>query len=139
MVKSKNKKRKTTKAKAWSWFSKYVRLRDCLKTTGFPDQGICVTCGRAFPFSELQAGHAIGGRNNSILFDEELVNAQCKGCNGYGNGRYADYSLWFIKRYGQKKWEEKVQLSHKLAVDLDFEEIYNRYKEKYSKLVASKK
>jgi hypothetical protein len=115
-------------------FSKYIRLRDCLKTTGFPDQGRCVTCDKYFPYSELQAGHAIAGRNNSILFDEKLVNAQCRGCNGYGNGRYADYSLWFIKEYGQKEWERKVQLSHQVAVDLDYDKLYERYKKKYEKL-----
>lgn len=132
-------KGKGTKAKAWRIFSLYIRTRDCIATTKFPDQGKCVTCGKFFPIQELQAGHAIGGRNNSILFDEQLVNAQCRGCNGYGNGRYADYSLWFIKKYGQEKWEEKVQLSHQLAVDLDFDAIYTKYKSKYDKLIAKHK
>lgn len=116
-------------------FSKYIRTRDCIKTSKFPDQGKCVTCGRFFPYKELQAGHAIGGRYNSILFDEQLVNAQCRGCNGYGNGKYADYSLWFIREYGQEKWEEKVELSHKIVPDLDYGEIYEKYKEKYDKLM----
>lgn len=128
--------RTATKQSAWRAFSLYIRTRDCLKTSGFPDQGRCVTCGKFFPITELQAGHAISGRNNSILFDEQLVNAQCRGCNGYGNGRYADYSLWFIKRYGEKKWEEKVTLSHQLAVDLDFDLIQKKYKKKLDKLMV---
>lgn len=132
-------KGRTTKAKVWKIFSLYIRTRDCIATTGFSDQGKCVTCGKFFPIKELQAGHAIGGRNNSILFDEQLVNAQCRGCNGYGNGRYADYSLWFIKKYGEKKWEEKVALSHQLAVDLDFEVLYQKYKRKYDKLISKLK
>lgn len=125
------------KDKAWKMFSKYIRTRDCLATTKFPDQGKCVTCGKFFPFSELQAGHAIGGRNNSILFDKELVNAQCKFCNGYGNGRYAEYSVWFIEKYGLEKWEEKVKLSREIVQykQQDYEEMYEKYKKKYEDLI----
>jgi hypothetical protein len=123
-----------SKDKAWRYFSNYIRVRDCLSTTGFPDQGKCVTCGKFFPIQELQAGHAIGGRNNSILFDEELVHAQCKFCNGYGNGKYAEYSLWFIEKYGLKKWKEKVKLSREINVDLDYEEIAEKYKNKLKKI-----
>ena len=125
------------KKKAWVAFSKYIRVRDCLKTTGFTDQGQCVTCGRFFPFSELQAGHAIGGRNNSILFDEQLVNAQCRGCNGYGNGKYAEYSVWFMGKYGVEKWKEKVRKSEeivKYSID-DYEKIYKRYAKKLESLL----
>lgn len=120
------------KKKAWVAFSKYIRVRDCIKTTGFPDKGQCVTCGRFFPFSELQAGHAIGGRNNSILFDEELVNAQCRGCNSYGNGKYAEYSVWFIEKYGLKRWEEKVKRSEEIVKYSleDYEDIFKKYTKK---------
>ena len=126
---------KSLKNKAWRCFSKYIRVRDCLKTTGFVDQGQCVTCNKFFPISELQAGHAIGGRNNSILFDEKLVNAQCRICNGYGNGKYAEYSLWFIQKYGIEEWEKKIKLSHELAVDIDYQEIINKYTNKLNKLL----
>ena len=115
-------------------FSKYIRTRDCIRTTGFADQGKCITCGKFFPFSELQAGHAIGGRNNSILFDEKLVNAQCRVCNHYGNGRYGDYSLWFIGKYGIEEWKKKVELSNKIDVELDYDFIYEKYKQKYEEL-----
>jgi len=126
---------KKSKKACWSVFSKYIRTRDCINTAKSTTEGYCVTCNRKFPIAELQAGHAIGGRNNSILFDEELVNAQCRGCNGYGNGRYADYSLWFINKHGIEKWEEKVRLSHQLAVDLDYDEIYDRFKNKLNNLL----
>lgn len=134
MPKKKNKS--YYKNKAWRMFSKYIRTRDCIKTTGFLDQGKCVTCNKFFPFSELQAGHAIGGRNNSILFDEKLVNAQCRSCNHYGNGKYGDYSVWFINEYGIKEWEKKVELSNKVDVELDYDLIYEKYKEKYEKLLS---
>lgn len=116
-------------------FSKYIRTRDCLATTGRADKGRCVTCGRVFDFKELQAGHAIGGRNNSILFDEELVNAQCRGCNGYGGGKYGEYSVWFIKKYGLERWEEKVRLSKQVGAKIDFDYEYQKFKDKLSELI----
>ena len=88
--KPKKKGLKYYKTKAWNMFSKYIRTRDCLATRGTVGEGVCVTCGKRYHFKELQAGHEIGGRNNSILCDEELVNAQCRGCNSYGNGKYAE-------------------------------------------------
>lgn len=127
------------KTKAWDMFSKYIRTRDCLATTGTADEGVCVTCGKRYHFKELQAGHGIGGRNNAILFDEELVNAQCKFCNGYGNGKYAEYSLWFIKKYGLKSWEEKVELSKELRKYSanDYMAIEETYKEKLGVLLEN--
>lgn len=129
---------KRTKDRAWKYFSLYIRTRDCIKTSnGFKDQGACVTCGDFFPIGELQAGHAIAGRNNSILFDERLVNAQCRGCNGYGGGKPAEYSVWYIKRYGEKDWEKKVALSHteRKYTTVELDEIAKKYKLKYERLV----
>lgn len=71
------KNKKTPKKKAWDAFSRYIRTRDCLKSTGDRNRGACVTCGRVFDFKKLQAGHFIPGRVNSILFDEQCVHAQC--------------------------------------------------------------
>jgi hypothetical protein len=137
------KKSERTRAKdtAWRWFSKYIRLRDCISTTGFKDQGKCVTCGGYFPFSELQAGHAIGGRNDAVLFDEKLVNAQCGRCNKsfeYGGlgGNYAKYHLWYIHKYGEQDFEAKVFISDQ-AVKIptpELREIANRYRLAFNKL-----
>lgn len=137
------KKSKSTsyyKNRAWNMFSKYIRTRDCLATTGTIERGRCVTCGKIFDFRDLQAGHCIPGRYKSILFDEELVNAQCRGCNYFGGGKYADYTLWFIKKYGEKYWEEKVELSHQKVkyTKVDYQEIYEKYKNKLEKLLNEK-
>jgi len=100
---------KGAKGKAWKAFSDYIRLRDCLKTTRTPDKCVCVTCKGIFFYNYIQAGHAIAGRNNSILLHPDIVHGQCKGCNM--TGEYARYSIFMIKTYGQKKWEEFVILS----------------------------
>lgn len=127
------------KNKAWKEFSRYVRFRDCLATTGTFTNGRCVTCGKLFPFEELQAGHGIGKRNNSILLDEQLVNAQCRSCNFYGNGEYAKYSVWFIKKYGLELWEEKVRISKQVVSYKSFywEEKYLEYKDKVEQLLLT--
>lgn len=125
------------KKRAWNMFSKYIRTRDCLATTKSSDMGRCVTCNKVFPFTELQAGHAIGGRYNSILFDEQLVNAQCRICNHYGNGKYGEYSLWFISKYSLEEWESKIELSHqqvKYTIS-DYKDIYEEYKAKLKGLI----
>jgi len=125
------------KKKTWKAFSDYIRTRDCLLTTRTLERCRCVTCRKEFSYSEIQAGHAIGGRNNSILFDEELVNGQCKGCNGFGNGKYAEYSVWFIKKYGIKEWEEKVELSKQVVQykKSDYMGIYEKYRDELDLLL----
>ena len=82
----------------WLWpvFSKYIRTRDCVKTTGSPLHGRCVTCGKLYPISKLQAGHFIPGRYDAILFDEEQVHAQCYRCNMKLQGMWHKYYLFML-------------------------------------------
>jgi len=136
--KQKRRKLSSYKKKAWDIFSKFIRTRDCLATTGSVDRGVCVTCGIQYPFKKLQAGHALGGRNNSILFDEELVNAQCAGCNGPRGGNYGVYSLWFIKKHGIELWEEKIITSKQSRIykSTDYEAIYESFKERLKDLTS---
>lgn len=96
-VKVTTKRKKSTpralaKKKAWEAFSLYIRTRDCIRFTGDPEQGMCVTCKSFKPRKELQAGHFVGGRGNAVLFDERLVYSQDGYCNqkppmGLGGGR----------------------------------------------------
>jgi hypothetical protein len=88
------------KKKCWNQFSKYIRLRDCLKTTGSPDYGKCITCGRLVGITRADAGHFISRRFNSTLFDERNVHLQCKQCNGFG-GNLLEYRRQIIKLYGE--------------------------------------
>jgi len=128
------------KNRAWKAFSDYIRARDCLKTTGTLTECYCVTCGKRVEYKKIQAGHAIGTRRMSILFDKELVNGQCDVCNGYGGGMYPEYHLWFIETYGKKMLEEKVRLKNqsvKLKIS-DLDEITQKYKDKLLELKNGK-
>ena len=139
MVKS---TRVKSKDKAWKAFSIYVRTRDCLRFTGDPEQGMCVTCKRLFPFKELQAGHFVGGRGNSVLFDERLVYSQCFHCNqkppmGLG-GNYASYTLFmFDEGYSREEIEGFLALKgkEKQYKQYQFEEIEVEFKEKTANLL----
>ncbi len=91
------------KKKAWAAFSKYVRLRDALETTGTPDNVVCCTCHKVYPaFGKgcVQAGHFIPGRRNSILFDESCVHGQCYNCNINLKGNWPEYLPFMERRYG---------------------------------------
>ena len=90
------------KAKAWKLFSIYIRLRDCLATTGTLTKGRCVTCSKVFPFKSLQAGHYLPGRGNAILFDETQTYAQCFRCNICLKSNWVAYDEFMRIKYGHK-------------------------------------
>ncbi len=89
------------------------------------DYGRCVTCGKAFPFKELQAGHFIPGRYNGILFEEDGVHAQCRGCNILGRGRLSEYQRYMLESYGQEVIDDlydKSRRPRKITIDEHKEE-----------------
>jgi hypothetical protein len=100
---------KYQKQKTWEAFSFYIRTRDCLITTGGADMGRCVSCGKSFPFNELQAGHYIPGRGSGILFDERCVHTQCARCNKYLSGNIVEYNRFMAMNYApeiiKELWE----------------------------------
>lgn len=143
--KSRKKKspRAIAKDRAWDAFSLYVRTRDCLRFTGDPEQGMCVTCRGKFPRSKLQAGHFVAGRGNAVLFNEQIVYSQCGYCNqkppmGLG-GNYAAYTLFmFDEGYTRDEIEAFLALKgttkqYKLH---DFIEVEALYKQKLLDLIA---
>ena len=124
------------KETAWKWFSKYIRLRDAIKTTGDEFFCKCITCGKIYPMNtgEVHAGHAIGGRMNAVLFNEDLVHGQCKYCND--TGQYEMYKHIMIERYGQEKWDYWQSTKNDLVryTDFDYESIAKIYREKIKQL-----
>ena len=95
-MKIKHLSKKKLKEKAWDLFSVFIR-------TKYADQdGLveCVTCGKSSHWKQLQAGHFVDGRNNSVLFNERLVHPQCKRCNVFLKGNKVKYVLFMKKTYG---------------------------------------
>lgn len=129
------------KGKAWKVFAKWVRTRDCLATTNFPHAGVCITCGKKFHISFLQAGHCFPGRRNAGLFREELVNAQCTFCNETFHGKPKKYRKIMEAKYGKEQVDE-WEIEGKRVIpdrDMKFEDIEKKYKQKLKELTDGKK
>ena len=131
--KSSNPKKET----AWKNFSKYIRIRDAIKTTGTPDYAQCITCGNVFTIEDMDAGHGLAGRANSILFNEEIVNAQCRWCNRGNGGELQAYKMILLERYGQDKWDmwESMKRKHIDFSQFDYEQISRVYRLKTKELL----
>lgn len=126
---------KKAKDKAQKVFNEYIRLRDCIETTGCPFGAVCCTCGKQTDNSgDLQAGHYIldSQNGNSTSFDEHNVNSQCKSCNRYHHGMLAEYSLFIVEKYGKEELERlhKMKLITKKWTIDELEDIYKKYKQK---------
>lgn len=126
----KHKKLSYYKDKAWKAFSRWIRLRDADRFGNVR----CCTCNKTFHWKESQAGHFVDGRNNTVLFDEKLVHAQCPKCNLFLKGNKIRYVLFMKKKYGysDKQIEEldNLKFRTKKLYQSDFEEIEKEYSEK---------
>lgn len=93
----------------WGNFSRYIRLRDAIATTGTMTHARCITCGAVLPVEEMDAGHMIPGRTNGILFDEAIVFAQCTDCNREGGGERQMFKQIMVKKHGEAWYDMKMQ------------------------------
>lgn len=143
MKRKKSDKQKAKEA-AWKEFSRFIRTRDCLRFTGSPDNGRCVTCKRSYPFKQLQAGHFIQGRTNAVLFDERLVYSQCLGCNGNPpigkGGNYVEYFIFMEEEWGREKIDEFRALKQQTVQykTHNYLELANTFKNKTEALLLKK-
>jgi hypothetical protein len=126
------------KETAWKNFARYIKLRDAVRSTGDVFYAKCVTCGEIKPIEDMDAGHGIPGRMNSVLFNEDLVNAQCRKCNRGGGGELQMYKRVLIERHGQDKWDywQSTKNSSVKYTQFDFEEISKKYLRKIKELKA---
>lgn len=134
--KPKHKSKARLKKEVWEIFSKYIRMRDCLRTTGCSSFGLCITCGKRYHFKLLQAGHFIPGRHNANLFSEEGTHAQCYNCNINLKGNTLEYRRQIINLYGEGKdveLEETDKEIRKFNV-ADLEGMRKYYTEKIKEL-----
>ena len=76
--------------------SQEVRLRDSDKN----GLATCITCGVKRPWKELQCGHFVSRRVNSLRYDEQNTNAQCYSCNVMRYGEQYAYARALDLKYG---------------------------------------
>lgn len=96
-----------------STFSKYIRYRDGKIING-EWQAPCITCGKWYLVTEIQAGHFMSRRFNSLRFDEENVNAQCVGCNVFRYGEQFKYAKELDLKYGEGTADRLAEKRHEL-------------------------
>ncbi len=126
-----------SKNKAWREFSRFIRIRDCIATTGDTDNGICCTCSKLIPFKQSQAGHFIAGRTNALLFDEDIVHLQCYACNVCNHGEQLEYYYYMKRHYSEEQILEMRKLRYqtvKYTAD-DLNKIADEYKKKTEELL----
>jgi len=105
------KKISTVRKKAWTWFSRYIRLRDTI-AKGVGEYVPCVTCGSMKHWKEQQAGHFIPqAQGNSVRFDERNVHTQCYRCNMNLGGNGPEYYPFMVGEYGEFVIDELKELS----------------------------
>jgi hypothetical protein len=95
----------------WKEFSRYIRLRDAIRTTGNTKSALCITCKQLHEIKGMDAGHGITRGESSTLFDERNVHAQCKRCNMRGGEQYL-YMIEVDNLYGEGTAEELQRLRH---------------------------
>jgi hypothetical protein len=93
----------STKKRAEKIFHTYIRMRDCLETTGTLTRGRCFTCNKVYPVDALEAGHFYHNGND---FDERNLHAQCTHCNHFLSGNGVEYYPKMLSKYGQEVIDE---------------------------------
>lgn len=123
---------RSLKNKCWRLFSEYIRRKDA--DAGGTES--CYTCGGLAHWKELHAGHAIPGRHNAVLFDEDIVKPQCPVCNVWKGGMYHVFTTRLIREHGLPWWEGKLEGSKKVVKwdRIDLEDKINFYRAKLSEL-----
>lgn len=81
---------------AWKLQSKSIRE----KAANFQGYADCYTCGRSYPWQELQAGHFI--HSSYDFSDYDNIRPQCERCNKWGHGKPLEYYLHLVQEIGQE-------------------------------------
>lgn len=119
--------RNKAKQRAWKSFSSYIRHRG-----GDGRYNTCYTCGQRLEIVSLQAGHAIGGRSGSVLFDEDICRPQCVSCNVFKRGCYQEFITklinengldWWNKKYAESKFIKKYSTQDYLDIETKYQNI----------------
>lgn len=131
---------KSARDAAWRAMSRYVRIRECINTTGSVEYGKCVTCGEVKPFDKLDAGHFVPGCAGYAMWDERNVHIQCSACNRFHGGRVLEYRDWMIARYGEavvEELRERARMMCKYTAN-DLREMAKSYRIKTKQLEESR-
>jgi hypothetical protein len=94
--------------KADAAFSRFVRISHA-DANGFVR---CVTCGKAMPWQESQAGHWIKRGHAAVRFDPRNVYPQCPADNYFKDGLQDEMALHILRTHGPDTVEDLMRLKH---------------------------
>jgi len=137
----KRSERNRAKATANGWFSKFIRLRDCISSTRTVEHARCVTCGDLKEFKSMDCGHFVPGRTDALLYDEHNARAQCQACNRFRQGQWVEFERALLDRYGPEEVDRLKRLKNNVATYTvsDFRAIADKYRTKYKSLLEDNK
>lgn len=122
-------KKSNPEDKAWRAFSEYVRIRDCIRTTGTFEAARCVTCSMIYAMKETDAGHYVSRVRGFTKYSVRNVHAQCHKCNRFQQGNWIQYREFMLAFYGKDATEEIEISSNALEVKwIDWEERAETYR-----------
>jgi len=135
--KPKHKSVKKLKKECRELLSRYVRLRDCLRTTGTLTYCKCISCMKVIDYKTAQAGHLVDCRHSATLFDLLNVNAQCPRCNIWLDGNILQYRRALVALHGEdvvNDLEDRATATKQFTIP-ELEGLKETYKEKIKELL----
>jgi len=84
----------------------------------------------------MDAGHGIPGRRNYVLFNLDLIRAQCKKCNGFRAGEQYTFGKKLNEEHGDDWYEAELIKSKKpyKIYESDLDEMIDDMKERIKSL-----
>jgi len=127
MKRRKKSDRTKAKEKAWKLCSEYNRRKYASENGNVK----CFSCSTVKHWKEMQAGHFIPGRGESVLFEDTGIHAQCFACNINKKGNWADYYMAMEEFYGKNEINRLIDLKNKTCLrnECDYVELQNKYKQ----------
>lgn len=111
MAKRKPKTTSKLRKEAWKQFSLWYRQSEADGNGNVT----CYTCGASHHWKEIHAGHAIPGRHNAVLFDQDIIRPQCYACNVGKRGNYQVFVPKLIWEHGESFGDAMAWWDGKLA------------------------
>lgn len=118
-------------------FSKYIRLKYS------DDRGNCrcISCGKVFPWKEIQCGHYMSRRYMSTRFSEDNCRPQCVACNIFNQGNIQMYRRALIKQIGEQRVdliEVRARQETKIWSLFEYQAMIDFYQKEVNKLLGEK-
>lgn len=119
---------KSAKDKANAVYSRYIRLSHA-DSYGLV---LCYTCNTRLPWKSSQCGHGITGRNNAVLYMEDVCRPQCVGCNIMGRGQIPKFQAKLVVELGKERFADLiVEAAQVVKYTIpQYQDIEAKYKEK---------